>query len=736
MANTANDRYVEYFIEKTWNLIPAFYRDDDGLADWPNILRSIVEILASPAAVLKRSNDRLWDDAFIDLCDDWVVPYIADLVGTRLVSALNTRGRRVDVAKTIYYRRRKGTLRVLEELISDIAGWEGKAVEEFRRLARHPHLLDPKPQPYLGLFTKTPPGGCADLRRPRGANLVDTAFDEYFHYGDVRRHQGGLDGRYNIHKIGFHLYRIPAHDITGVDPGPSPGAHAFTFDPSGRDIPLFERRSRPENFDWDEWRSAREWELPAPMHCRVLGQAAYLITEAVVLDLVAMFGIIAAVADDLRKLRGIPMETEEDLLVALNSLGSAAVLTGAAVLAEILRQSLVQDSGKSALLPSYVQPGSLLPKSIRVTDAGVEITSDQVVAGNLASWTTKATGKRLVIDPDRGRLLFLGPAPGTVKVEYNYGFPGTIGAGPYSRVKDVVPPTVPVIAGGGAIAAAAMNPAGVAEIGDSFTYGPIADVGGITKMVLEARDGERPYVRLAASWTLTGVATSSLTIDGLWLGASGAFSVILVGAFETVTLRHCTLDLGGTDAFGNPIPAVKLEIDGDVQNLIIDQSITGAIAVGPAGVLEKITVTDSIVTGDVTVPLATIKIRRSTFFGAIVSDRMDASEALILGKADVADTQDGCFRFGTALIGSRIPRPFQSHFIQDVAHFFTSRRFGQPGFAQLSLSAPDFLQTGAEDGSEIGAFSSLNNPIRFAGLKAKVDEYLPFGLIPIYIFET
>jgi hypothetical protein len=252
MANTANDRYVEYFIEKTWNLIPAFYRDDDGLADWPNILRSIVEILASPAAVLKRSNDRLWDDAFIDLCDDWVVPYIADLVGTRLVSALNTRGRRVDVAKTIYYRRRKGTLRVLEELISDIAGWEGKAVEEFRRLARHPHLLDPKPQPYLGLFTKTPPGGCADLRRPRGANLVDTAFDEYFHYGDVRRHQGGLDGRYNIHKIGFHLYRIPAHDITGVDPGPSPGAHAFTFDPSGRDIPLFERRSRPENFDWDE----------------------------------------------------------------------------------------------------------------------------------------------------------------------------------------------------------------------------------------------------------------------------------------------------------------------------------------------------------------------------------------------------------------------------------------------------------------------------------------------------
>jgi hypothetical protein len=52
-------------------------------------------------AFLRRSQDRLWEDVFIDSCDEWAVPYIGDLVGTRMISALNARGRRVDVAKTV-----------------------------------------------------------------------------------------------------------------------------------------------------------------------------------------------------------------------------------------------------------------------------------------------------------------------------------------------------------------------------------------------------------------------------------------------------------------------------------------------------------------------------------------------------------------------------------------------------------------------------------------------------------
>ncbi len=68
--------------------------------------------------------------------------------------------------------------------------------------------------------------------------------------------------------------------------------------------------------------------------------------------------------------------------------------------------------------------------------------------------------------------------------------------------------------------------------------------------------------------------------------------------------------------------------------------------------------------------------------------------------------------------------------------FFTSRCFGQPGYGQLSERVPVELRRGAENGSEIGAFSKLINPIKLDGLQAKVEEYMPFGLIPIFIQET
>lgn len=152
----ARDGYREYLAEKLWEWLPAIYREMDA-QQGNGALRALVETLAAQAAVLKRSQDRLWDDAHVELADDWAIPYLAELVGTRLVSALDPRARRVDVAKTIYYRRRKGTLAVLEQLIADMTGWDGKVVEEFRRLARTRHGLDGIAM--RGKQTGTPEGG-------------------------------------------------------------------------------------------------------------------------------------------------------------------------------------------------------------------------------------------------------------------------------------------------------------------------------------------------------------------------------------------------------------------------------------------------------------------------------------------------------------------------------------------------------------------------------------------------
>ena len=93
-----HDHFDRYFAEKIWALIPEYYREEDGLASPPGVLRGFVEVLAQQAATLRRSTDRLWDDEFIDLCADWAVPYLGELVATRMVSALNVRARRVDKA--------------------------------------------------------------------------------------------------------------------------------------------------------------------------------------------------------------------------------------------------------------------------------------------------------------------------------------------------------------------------------------------------------------------------------------------------------------------------------------------------------------------------------------------------------------------------------------------------------------------------------------------------------------
>ncbi len=157
------DHYEIYYADKLWNLLPAVYRAQDSAElDQLGPLHELINRIGVQAAILRRSMDRLWEDQSIETADDWIVPYIADLLATRLVSSLDERGQRLDVAKTIYYRRRKGTVAVLEELASNITGWEVRVVEFFRRLGRTRHGFDPM----IGLPT---PSGDRTLQFTEGA---------------------------------------------------------------------------------------------------------------------------------------------------------------------------------------------------------------------------------------------------------------------------------------------------------------------------------------------------------------------------------------------------------------------------------------------------------------------------------------------------------------------------------------------------------------------------------------
>ena len=138
------DHYEAYYAGKLWSLLPAVYRaEDTDQFDSSGPLREMINRIGAQAAIVRRSIDRLWEDQSIETCDDWIIPYIGDLLATNLVANLDARGQRLDVAKTIYYRRRKGTLAILEEIAFDITGWDAKVVEFFRRLGRTRHGLDP-----------------------------------------------------------------------------------------------------------------------------------------------------------------------------------------------------------------------------------------------------------------------------------------------------------------------------------------------------------------------------------------------------------------------------------------------------------------------------------------------------------------------------------------------------------------------------------------------------------------
>ena len=131
------DRYEAWYTEKLWTLLPAIYRAEDGDPAprarcgswWRASATRRRSCGAASTACGRTSRSRA--------CDDWVIDYIGDLLATNLVASLDARGRRVDVGKTIYYRRRKGTVGILEELAADVTGWSVRVVELFRRLGTH-----------------------------------------------------------------------------------------------------------------------------------------------------------------------------------------------------------------------------------------------------------------------------------------------------------------------------------------------------------------------------------------------------------------------------------------------------------------------------------------------------------------------------------------------------------------------------------------------------------------------
>jgi hypothetical protein len=870
-----DDGYAAYYSQRLWAMLPEVYRTEDTNADGtPGPLQELLNRVGVQVAVVRRSLDRLWADQSIETCDDWVIPYIGALLGTNLVSGLDARGQRLDVAKTIHYRRHKGTLAVLEELALDVTGWGVHVVEGFRRLARTRHSLDPMVGPgafpgqsptqaarllqqegLVGPLTGTAAGGLANLRSVHGAALTGSPFDESSHMADFRAGRGAV-GHFGIPQLLVFLWRLMSLQVVAGTPVAVQGCEGlrFTFDPTGRMIPLFlpPLGPEPDNFA-DTWTSALEWQVPGP------------ITSSLAAALANVQGSFA------------PAEAPYPFPPPAASLLEPAQ-SGPAQLGS-------EQSGPQAE-PSPPPP---LPASFGYSVTGGDVAQVWPEIGIFA----------LEAPPD-------GRAP--LSVTYQYGFSGLIGAGPFNRLllgnsPQTVGTALTVNGGAGLDAAlAAVGPQGTVIIGDSLTYTELAPVGSSTSpinelVVMAAYETPpvRPVLRPAAGWgpwVFTGSEGAQLTLDGLLI--SGC-DVVLRGAFDTVRITACTIDPGtasSPDVAGSPSspPAtaplassadgralspttIWIEADpsaetgtGGISQLRVDHCILGPVRTRFGGTVETLSISDSIVQGipttlgpgyssadvydpallaaavradnalaqtsmaqtllaplatalegytapqpvpdavvaglnslvtgpnlynaglfssatfspdvlaagqgdpslfdggmdafnrsliDEAFPIAlgvaaiavnnaTVELARVTVLGRIAVHRLQASDCILNDFAIVDDAQDGCIRFSAYAVGSRVPRQYESVTIAAGVPVFTSVDFGDPGYGQLldgadrSIAGPSgsTITSGADSGSEMGAFSSNLAPIKEQGILAKFAEYMPLGLTPVIVHVT
>lgn len=125
-----------------------------------------------------------------------------------------------------------------------------------------------------------------------------------------------------------------------------------------------------------------------------------------------------------------------------------------------------------------------------------------------------------------------------------------------------------------------------------------------------------------------------------------------------------------------------------------------------------------------------ISIERSTVFGVVrVKKLVLARETIFSDPVYVSRRQDGSARFCFIPQGSRTPRRSECQPKDDDTWFqglrFTSTRYGEPGYGQLSrLCAPGILH--GDDGGEMGVFHQLCLPQREINLRAVLSEHMRF----------
>jgi hypothetical protein len=715
-------------VNRLYELLPAVYRirdaelakqlEEAGGPPQEGPLKALLTVIAEQVAVLEEDLAQLYDDQFIETCANWVVPYIGDLVSARRVFVFPGARftERAFVANTMAYRRRKGTAAVLEQLARDVTGWNANVVEYFQLLATTQYMN------HVRLENLS----VANVRNSAPLEFVSTPFDKVAHTADVRRIASGR-GKYNIPNIGIYLWRLNNYSITRA-PAFKLDDRRYLFDALGKDIELY---NNPETED-EITHLAEPINVPLPITRRVLHR-------------------------DLEEYYGVDRDQFRSILVNLDGNDVATMSTSASPPRQLIQVCDLSD----------------------ITDN----------AGNVIGWAHRPKD-RISIDPVLGRLAFPenDPPPRTVHVSYNYGFSTEMGSGEYGRGATFsnlqrvirVPTDRPTLQAALAallveVGASTDLPGGVVEIEKPANVAGSVyhDLSGTITIPagkaieIRAADQHRPVVRLTGDLSITGSGESQLLLNGLVI-TGGSLRIPATAQLHTLRLTHCTVvpgpvqtPLTSPPSGLNPAPQSLLVEASDVSIELI-ASISGPIgAVDGAHVSLRNSILDA---GDETnvayadvvsfantsppsrfgesgAPLRTVN---STIIGKVNTLTMElASNTIFYADLLPGDSwpapvyserlQTGCVRFSYVPPGSRLPRLFRCQPADPadatrVRPIFTSLRYGDAAYCQLSTACAIEIQQGADDQAEMGAFHDLYQPQRKANLSASLNEYLRFGL--------
>jgi hypothetical protein len=707
--------------DRLYDMMPVVYRLRDADRGYP--LRALLQVIAEQVNLVEQDIGHLYDNWFIETCDDWVVPYIGGLIGYLPVasdvepaSATGPRAQmrerimipRREVANTIRFRRRKGTLAILEDLATAVAGWPAHAVEFYRLLSVTQNIN------YLHLDR----GLTAELRDGDALDNLGGPFDEMAHNVDVRRVNSiHRQGRGNIPEVGVFVWRLKSYTITNA-----PAYHyeeqapnCYLFSALGNDTPLYTNSQAGQSSGYIDL------TLPVPITRRNLE-----------------FREISEVTGQIAS--GVPF------YFGANS--SFAIWTGS--------------------------PAALWDPT-------------KIVSGDLSDWSYRPQAGFVAVDPALGRMVFgSGARKQPVSVSYSYGFSADMGGGEYDRqlkqpagatVYRVGPQHLARLADAIAQWQADQKVNAVIEITDSGVYAEPFSVTLAKGQTLQLRAavGARPVLRLldrqssdTDAMSISGAEPSWFVLDGIVVTGR---AIQITGDISGVTIRHSTLVPGwGLQCDCGPTRPTEpsLTLSNAPLCLTIEHSIVGAIQVERDEVTEdpfRICISDSIV--DATSPqrvalgapeklcaYSTLTMVRSTVFGELQTHAIELAEnCIMIGPIRVCRRQKGCLRFCYVTPGSRTPRRYecQPDLVEQAVNAlytkkkitasqrevsilrermrvepeFDSVRYGTPTYCRLANTCAVEITTGAEDQSELGAFHDLYQAQRAANLTTRLNEYTP-----------